>query len=157
MNIQLKKLSIPSSWAVLVNRFVDLEPDNNYPVETVYDLFDENLLHAHFEDYFIDLGYYGGYSPNRDGFFRLYIAKGNFLVGELFESFSSRSTDAITAKLDYYFNNIPAGALNSIRGHTYDEDTGDIEEFSFYSAVTSEAIKLSPVEFQQRIRTLTIK
>ncbi len=147
-----KSLDIPQGWKVTCNHFFDLEPDNNLPIDDVYDYFDEDILYANFGEYFIDLGYYGSYLKRRKGFFRMIVAKGSFGIGELFEHFISRSTDEIKAKLDYYFNTIPTGQLEKANGYLFGDEKGGIHDFAFYSAVQSESIKLSSREIKKLMR-----
>ncbi|MFP9113973.1 hypothetical protein ACLI1A_08515 [Flavobacterium sp. RHBU_3] len=103
----LKPLVIPDVWKVYKNDFTVLEPDNNYPIDDVFYYFIDDLLQATYNGYCIDLGFNGEYLDNRDGNFKLVVLKGDFLDGEVLETFTSRKTEEIKKKLDYYFEMIP--------------------------------------------------
>lgn len=107
MIFPLKLLSIPDAWKVYKNDFTSLEPDNTYSIDDVFHYFTEDLFQAHYKEYCIDLGFYGQYLDNRKGNFKLIVLKGDFLDGEVLETFTSRKTDEIKEKLEYYFEMIP--------------------------------------------------
>lgn len=152
---QLKKLLIPEQWKVVKNDFVDLEPDNSYPIDQVFYHFDEDILNANYKDWCIDLGFYGGYLDNdRSGFFKIVVFKGDFNDGEFFEFFISRSTDKIKDKLDSYFTAIPNGQLDSKNGLKYD-DNYDHNSFHIYSAIDNIDYRLSDLELEKIARPKT--
>jgi hypothetical protein len=150
---QLKKLTIPEQWKVIMNNFVDLEPDNNYPINQVFGYFDEDILIASYKDWFIDLGFYGGYlANNRSGWFKIEIFRGDFDNAEYFEHFISRSTDQIKDKLNLYFIAIPNGQLDNVRGIRYDENY-DFNTHHIYSAIDNIDYKISDKELEDIARS----
>lgn len=139
----LKKLLIPEQWKVVKNDFVDLEPDNNFPIDQVFYHFDEDLLNVTYKDWYIDLGFYGGYlDNNRSGYFAINVFKGDFNDGEFFLFFISRSTDEIKDKLNLYLKAIPNGQLDKVSGIKYD-DNYDRSSFHIYSAIENIDYRLS--------------
>jgi len=145
---QLKKLLIPEQWKVVKNDFVDLEPDNNYPIDQVFYHFDEDILNVTYKDWDIDLGFYGGYSGNdRRGYFMINVYKGDFYDGEFFLFFISRSTDAIRDKLEQYLTAIPDGQLDNVTGVKYDEKY-DHNSFHIFSALENIDYRLSDQEIE---------
>jgi hypothetical protein len=152
---QLKKLIIPEQWKVYKNNFVDLEPDNNYPIEKVFSYFDEGILFATYKDWFIDLGFYGGYLNNdRRGWFKIEIYKGDgdeTAFFEFFESFISRSTDEIKDKLNRYFMAIQNGELDNTKGIRYD-DSSDFNTHHIYSAIDKIDYRISAMELDEIAR-----
>lgn len=152
---QLKKLLIPEQWKVVKNDFVDLEPDNNYPIDQVFYHFDEDILIITLNDWLIDLGFYGGYSANnRRGFFKIVVYKGDFHDGEFYEFFISRSTNKIKDKLNFYLTIIPSGQLDNIRGLKYD-DNYDHNSLHIYSAINNIDYRLSDLELEKIARPKT--
>lgn len=144
-----KQLKIPDGWTVIKNEFVDLEPDNNYPVDEVFYHFDEDILYATYGDYSVDLGFYGGYlENNRSGFFKVVVFRGDFNDGEFFECFISRSTDKIQDKLNSYFKAIPEGQLDNLFGVKYD-DNYDHRNFHIYSVTDKVDFRLSVEELEE--------
>ncbi|MDI9310539.1 MAG: hypothetical protein QM535_10005 [Limnohabitans sp.] len=129
-----KELNIPKEWKVYKNDFMDLEPNNSYPIDEVWYYFQEDILQATYNDYLIDLGFYGDYSNNRKGFFRLIVAKGDFNEGELFEKYISRSTEEIKNKLEFYFNFILGDEIESLSGLKYGEYENQVE-YDIYSSI----------------------
>ena len=145
---QLKKLLFPEQWKVIKNDFVDLEPDNNYPIDQVFYHFDEDILNVTYKDWCIDLGFYGGYLDNdRKGFFKIAVYKGDFNDGEFFEFFISRSTDAIKDKINLYLTAIPNGELKDIRGIKYD-DNYDFNSVHIYSSFYKINYRLTDKELE---------
>ncbi|HNF49496.1 MAG TPA: hypothetical protein PKG56_04675 [Chitinophagaceae bacterium] len=146
---QLKKLIIPEQWKVVKNDFVDLEPDNSYPIDQVFYHFDEDILNVTYNDWCIDLGFYGGYlDNNRSGFFKIVVFKGDFNDGEFFEFFISRSTDKIVDKLNSYLKIIPTGQLENLSGVKYDDEY-DFDTFHIYSAIENIDYRLSNDELEE--------
>lgn len=148
---KLKQLQIPESWTIVKNDFVDIEPDNSYPIDEVFYHFDEDILYATYTDYSIDLGFYGGYLNDRKGFFKIVVFKGDFNDGEFFEFFFSRSTDKIKDKLNFYFTAIPNGQLDNISGIKYD-DNYDFNSFHIYSSIDNINYRLTDKEFEEIAR-----
>ena len=130
-----KKLLIPDCWTIKRNNFIDLEPDNNFEIDLVAENFVEDILQATFDDYIIDLGFYGNYNENKNGFFKVFVIKGDFLQGELFETFISRSIEDIAAKLNKYFDIISTHQLYNIIGYVYGQSTKNIDDIDIYSAI----------------------
>lgn len=148
MTFDLKDLNIPKEWKIHKNDFITIEPTNNLNIDDVWDYFQEDIFQANFKDFFIDLGFNGTYLKNRNGFFKLIIAKGDFGSGELYEKFLSRSTDEIKEKIEFYSELIINEKINNYQGIIYDEI--DINnEFHFYSAITDTKIKLSRKELNK--------
>lgn len=146
---QPKKLLIPEKWKVVKNDFIDLEPDNSYPIDQVFYHFDEDILNLTFKDWCIDLGFYGGYLENdRYGFFKIVVVKGDFNDGEFFEIFISRSTDIIRDQVIFYLNNIPNGLLDNLIGIKYD-DNYDFNTLHIFSAINKIDYRLSDVEIEK--------
>ena len=146
---KLKELQIPDCWTIVKNDFVDLEPDNNYPIDQVFHQFYEDILNTTYKDYMIDLGFYGRYSDNdREGFFKIVVFKGDFNDGEFFEFFISRSTDKIKDKLNFYFDAIPTGKLDKIKGISYD-DNYDFNSFHIYSAIDNINYRLTNKDLEE--------
>lgn len=148
MSFDLKELHIPKEWKIYKNDFINLEPTNNIDIDKVWDYFQEDLFQANFKDFFIDLGFYGTYLENRNGFFKLIIAKGDFGSGELYEKFISRSTDEIKEKIEFYSELITKEKINNYKGILYDEISIE-NEFDFYSVITNTNIKLSLKELSE--------
>lgn len=120
-DIHLKPLNIPEGWEAQWNHFLDLEPDNTFAIEETWFYFMEDIAYFGFknsmnEDYFIDLGFYGVYSNNREGTFILYIAQGDFIEGTIYECFESRSTDEIKQKIELYMDLIATGKIKNYKG-----------------------------------------
>ncbi len=149
LKFQHKELKIPACWEVFNNNFLDIEPDNKYPIDEVFYHFDEDILWADYNGYFIDLGFYGSYLNDRNGFFKIIVAKGDFQNGELYEIFISRSTGDIKEKLNYYFDAIPKGFLDKINGFKFEDDIAFIADFDIYSAVDNISKKLMEKEFDE--------
>ena len=99
-------------------------------------------------DYLIDLGFYGDYSNNRKGFFRLIVTKGDFSEGELFEKYISRSTEEIKKKLEFYFNFILSKKTESLSGLKYGEYENQ-DEYDIYSSIDKIGIKLTDHDFEK--------
>lgn len=96
MKMNPKQLNIPKDWKINWNHFIDLNPDNNLPIDEVWICFKEDTAYFTNGNYFIDLGFYGGeYLLDRLGYFKVYIAEGDFHQGKLFETFVTRSTEEI--------------------------------------------------------------
>ena len=101
-NIPKIELNIPSYWKTHWNHFLSIDPDNNLPIDDVWFYFSlEDIAYFTFKEYFIDIGFYGDYSDNRSGTFRLIISKGSFLDPSLFE-FETRSSLAIKEQIEKY-------------------------------------------------------
>jgi len=146
---QLKKLLIPNQWKVVKNDFVDLEPDNNYPIDEVFYHFDEDIFIATYNDWLIDLGFYGGYGDNnRRGFFKITVHREEFNELEFFEFFISRSTDKIKDKLNLYLTTIPGGQLDNIGGLKFDEHY-DFNSFHIYSAIDNLDYRLNDIDLEE--------
>jgi len=144
-----QQLKIDSRWKIVKNEFIDLEPDNDYPIDEVFFYFDEDILQATFDDYLVDLGFYGGYLQNeRCGFFKIVVLKGNFLEGELLESFISRSTEIIREKLNFYFEGIPNGLLSNIKGIKIENGNG-FKARHIYSAVEKISYRLTSNQLKE--------
>jgi hypothetical protein len=144
--IHPKKLTIPEQWKVIMNNFVDLEPDNSYPIDEVFGHFDEDILMASYKDWFIDLGFYGGYlTNNRSGWFKIEISRGDWGEKEFFEHFISRSTEKIKDKLNLYFVAIPNGQLDSMKGISYDQSYAS-DSHHIYSAMDKVDYRISTAE-----------
>lgn len=143
-----KQLDIPDSWKILKNDFLNLEPDNNYPIDDVFYHFDEDILNVTYKDFSVDLGFYGGYLNDRNGFFKIVVFKGDFNDGEFFEFFISRSTDEIRDKLNSYFKAIPAGQLDKIAGVKYD-DNYDHSSIHIYSSLDKIDRRLTKDELEE--------
>ncbi|MGB0429896.1 MAG: hypothetical protein ACPGLV_05445 [Bacteroidia bacterium] len=137
-----KNITIGEQWRVLKHEFVNLEPDNNYPKNEVFHHFDEDILCVRYQDYMIDLGFYGDYLTNRSGVFKLIVSKGDFYKGEEFEIFISRSTDEIKAKLDFYLKHIPLGILDNVTGLVRDANYS-YENFHVYSALNNISYRIT--------------
>ncbi len=150
-----KQLEIPDCWKVIKNHFMDLEPDNTHPIDDVFFVFDEDILYATYKDYSIDLGFYGGYTNDRAGFFKVVIFKGDFNYGEYFEFFISRSTDEIKNKLNFYFKSIPEGKLDNLTGLIYDDDY-DFRSFHVYSTIENISYRLTREEVEEIAKPKTI-
>ncbi|CAM4154431.1 hypothetical protein FLJU110815_19645 [Flavobacterium jumunjinense] len=148
LSLENKKINIQEDWKIYKNEFVDLEPNNSYPIDDIWHYFQEDILHANYKDFFIDLGFYGEYLDNRKGFFRLIVAKGGFGKGELYEKFLSRSTDEIKEKIEFYFNLILSKSVENISGLKYDNEE-HVDEYDIYSAVNNIFIKLSDEDFEK--------
>jgi hypothetical protein len=144
-----KELLIQNCWTIKQNNFIDLEPDNKFDIGVVAHNFGEDILQATFNEYVIDLGFYGNYYDNRNGFFKLFVIKGDFLQGELFEAFISRSTEDIKHKLDIYFDIIPKNQLDNIKGYFFGQLAMDINDFDIYSAIDNIQRKLTNEEINQ--------
>lgn len=142
-----KALNIPKEWKVYKNDFMDLEPNNSYPIDEVWHYFQEDILQATYNDYLIDLGFYGDYLNNRKGFFRLIVTKGDFSEGELYEKYVSRSTEEIKKKLEFYFNFILSNEIQSFSGLKYDE--AHQFEYDIYSSIDKIKIKLTDDDFEK--------
>jgi len=150
---EYKQLTIDSRWKVVKNEFIDLEPDIDYSIDEIFYYFDEDILQATFNDYCIDLGFYGGYLDNdRCGFFKIVVLKGDFNEGELFESYVSRSTNEIRDKLNFYFNGIPNGLLDNVKGLTCD-DNYDFSSFHIYSAIDNISYRLTETQLDEFAKT----
>lgn len=144
-----KQLKIGSKWKIVKNEFIDIEPDNDYPIDEVFFYFDEDILQAACDDYLVDLGFYGGYLENeRNGFFKIVVLKGNFLEGEFLESFVSRSTDKIRDRLNFYFEGIPNGLLNNVKGINIISDNV-FKANHIYSAVDNISYHLTRNQFKE--------
>jgi hypothetical protein len=143
-----KQLDIPDSWTIHKNDFLDLEPDNSFPIDEVFHHFDEDILNATYKDYCIDLGFLGSYLNDRKGFFKIVVFKGGFHNAEFFELFISRSTDEIRDKLNLYFKAIPTGQLDNIKGFKYD-DNFDHSTFYVYSALDKTDHRLTNQELEE--------
>ena len=148
-NFRNKELIIQDCWTVEQNNFIDLEPDNNFDIDLVAENFVEDILQATLNGYIIDLGFYGSYYENRNGFFKLLVIKGDFLQGELFETFISRSTDDIAAKLNKYFDIISTHQLDNIKGYIYGQSTKNIDDFDIYSAIDNVKRHLTDNEIKE--------
>ena len=68
-------------------------------------------------------------------FFKVFVIKGDFLQGELFETFISRSIEDIAAKLNKYFDIISTHQLDNIIGYVYGQSTKNIDDIDIYSAI----------------------
>lgn len=110
---KLKEINFPKGWIISKNDFVDLEPDNDFPVENITLFFIEDILQANFNEFTLDLGFYGDYTIERSGFFRLLLIKGDFINGEIIDSLMSRSTNEIQSKINFFFNYI-----SDLQSHT---------------------------------------
>jgi len=138
--VRLKPFRVSTAWTIKWNKFMDLEPDNDLPIDDVWINFEEDISYFICDDYFIDLGFYGNYLEGRKGTFKLYVAKGNFTEGKLYEYFSSRSTEEIAIKIEDYMALISNGKIKKIKGLKYGTDT-DISD-RIYSAIDSSNIKI---------------
>jgi len=129
--INLKPLNVPSDWTIKWNHFVDLEPDNDSPIDDVWTHFDEDISFFTNGEYFIDLGFYGGsYLENRSGFFRLVVVEGDFHQGNLYENFICRSTDQIKNKIENYLTLISSGEIKTLKSLKFGKDTS-INDYLF--------------------------
>lgn len=127
---------------------MDLEPNNSYPIDEVWYYFQEDILQATYNDYLIDLGFYGDYSNNRKGFFKLIVTKGDFSEGELFEKYISRSTEEIKKKLEFYFNFILSNEIERVSGLKYGKNKNQLE-YDIYSSINKIKIKLTDEDFEK--------
>jgi hypothetical protein len=149
MNRALTKRKIPylpDGWSIECNNFMDIEPDNDWGIEEVGDIFTEDILHAKYNGYLIDLGFYGDYYENRTGFFRLYVIKGDFINGTLFESFISRSTNEIVIKIARYFDLIKGGFLGNVKGIEFGNNSNFPDDIHIYSAIDGISISFAEDE-----------
>ena len=108
-----KEINFPKGWIISKNEFVDLEPDNDFPIEDISIFFIEDILQANFNEFTLDLGFYGDYTTERTGIFKLVLIKGDFINGEIVDSLISRSTNEIKNKINFFFNYI--SDLHAIR------------------------------------------
>jgi hypothetical protein len=143
-----KALNIPKEWKIYKNDFMDLEPDNLHPIDEVWYYFQEDILQATYNEYLIDLGFYGDYLNNRKGFFRLIVTKGDFSEGELYEKYISRSTEEIKNKLEFYFNFILSKEIENLSGLKYDEYENEVQ-YDIYSSIDKIGIKLTDDDFEK--------
>jgi hypothetical protein len=148
LGLKNKEINIPKEWKVYKNDFIDLEPNNSNPIDYIWYYFQEDILQAHYKDFFIDLGFYGEYLDNRKGFFRLVVAKEDFAKGELYEKYLSRSTDEIKEKLEFYFNLILSENFENLSGLKYGEEEHE-EHYDIYSVVNNTFMKLSDEDFEK--------
>ncbi|BDD03736.1 hypothetical protein [Aureibacter tunicatorum] len=143
-----KTINITEGWKEKWNHFVDLEPDNNLPIDDIWFHFDEDILFYTHDEYFIDLGFYGGdYSVNRCGFFALYVGKGDFGQGVLYEYFISRSSEEIKIKIELYMNLISSNKIEGLEGLKYGDDI-DIHDYIF-SSVEDLKVPRENVDFEK--------
>jgi hypothetical protein len=148
LNLENKKINIPEDWKIDKNEFVDLEPNNSYPIDGIWYYFQEDILHATYNEFFIDLGFYGDYLDNRKGFFRLVVAKGDFGKGELYEKFLTRSTEEIKEKLEFYFDLLLKENIENLSGLKYGEEDNKVE-YDIYSTINNIFKKLSDEDFDK--------
>lgn len=133
---ELKINDVPDGWTVNSNNFLDIDPDNNFTIEDVESVFKEDIFQVGHNGYLIDLGFYGNYSDNRSGFFRLYVIKGDFLKGVLMESFISRSKEEIANKIIRYFDLISKNVLGNVDGINFGNNSDNFPyDFHIYSAI----------------------
>ena len=150
LNFNHKALTIPNCWTINRNNFVNLEPDNHFDIDLVAHNFVEDVFQATWNKYIIDLGFYGNYDDNRKGFFKLYVIKGDFLQGTLYETFISRSTNDIKNRLDMYLDIIPKNLLENVQGFTYGDLTeNSLIDFHVYSAINNVQLNLTDSELEK--------
>lgn len=129
---ELRALRIPTGWHIAWNNFYDIEPDNDLPIPDVFTYFLGDIAHFTFDDYFIDLEFYGSYFDDRKGVFVLCVAKGDFMEGVLYEYFVSRSAHKVIQKIELYMALIAFNKIKSYQGLYFDCDKGiKFNEFLF--------------------------
>lgn len=99
-----QELIVPNDWFVVKNHF------NEEGLPNV--LLGEDILLLKKEGVNLDLGWYGG----DEGCFRLYLFKGNWLEGELFEKYSSRAKRDIRLRIEEIFKSFERGAFLGVEG-----------------------------------------
>ncbi len=115
IEIPIKPINMPKEWKINWHHLVDLEPDNDLPIEGVFMHFDEDISYLTYQDYIIDIGFYGGYNENnRKGNFGVFIAKGDFSDGLLYANITTRSVDEVVKAVETYAQLIANGEIEQL-------------------------------------------
>ena len=71
--------------------------------------FAEDLLHAKYKDYLLDVGFYG--KNPETGIYRMFVIKGDFLNGILIEKFETSDVEKLKTKVNYFLDMLPKEIL----------------------------------------------
>lgn len=126
--VEIQTINLPKEWKVHWNNLTVLEPDNDWPIDDAFLHFFEDISYFTYEEYLMDIGYYGEYLSNREGHFGIFIAKGDFIEGELYECVHTRSLKVVVDIIEKYGDMIVSGEINKLTAMKF--SNGDNPEYS---------------------------
>ena len=148
MEYKFRKFEVPENWKLFKNEYYDIEPDNKLEIEKVEDYFIQDMLGIKFDNFVIDLGFYGHYWEERKGFFRLNIFEGTFHDGKLYEMIISRSVKEINEFINFYIERVPKRELQELIPFEYRNTDLASLNFHIFSASKGLKIKLTKKELE---------
>lgn len=128
------EFEIPKGWRVYNNYFYKLDPSDETSDDDKFDFIfcHEDMLLIENHEYHLDLGWYGDESGN----YTIHFFKGNWLVGELLEKYSSNRSYLIAERVGEILTAFKNGEFVNIKGFIVDENDennhaqfADIESF----------------------------
>lgn len=128
------EFEILEGWRIYKNDFHKIDSSDNISDDDkfnyIYCL--EDMLLIENDEFHLDLGWYG----DEDGQYTIHFFKGNWLVGELLEKYSSNKSVQIAVRINEILTAFKNGEFDNINGYIVDEnnlnnqsDFGDLNNF----------------------------
>lgn len=128
------EFDIPDGWRVYKNDFYKIDPSDSVSEEDKFNFIYclEDMLLVESNDFHLDLGWYG----EELGQYTIHFFKGNWLIGELLEKYSSNKSDLIASRINEILVAYKKGDFDNVSGYVVDEndldnhsDFGDLGNF----------------------------
>lgn len=117
------KFRYTEGWVVAQDKFYNIEPKNSLPTGKVAGYFHEHLFQGLYGDFVIDVGFHGTYHLDRTGHFTVYLLKGDFCTGELFEKYVFDKTADTATCVQLLIDKVSQGLYKKTKGLKFADDT----------------------------------